>query len=81
MTDTHESMQAQFYKMMMDRAPLERLRMGCSMFDTAKRIVRSSILQANPKSSVKEIKKGIFLRFYSEDFKLDLRNKILNSLK
>lgn len=80
MTDTHASIERRFRRMMMGRAPLERLKMGCSMFDSAKRIVRSSILNQNPRLSAKEIKRAVFLRFYGQDFGREQQIKILNSL-
>ncbi len=81
MNDTHESIKLRFQQMMMSRAPAERLRMGCSMFDAAKQIVRSSIMNENPKSSPLETKKAMFLRFYGMDFNKEQKTKILNFLK
>jgi len=81
MLDTHESIQLRFEKMMMERSPIERLKMGCSMFDTAKEIVRSSILNKNPQASLEEIRKGIFLRFYGQDFNEVQIKNILGGLK
>ena len=81
MTDTHESIRVRFHQMLMSRSPLERLKMGCSMFDSAKQIVRSSILDQKPESSPQEIKKAVFLRFYERDFNPDQKEKILSSLK
>ncbi len=81
MTDTHESIKVRFHQMMMSRSPLERLEMGCSMFDTAKEIVRNSIINQGLGSSPQEINRQIFLRFYSQDFDEDQQKKILNSIK
>ncbi len=79
--DKSESMESRFHRMMMERPPEERLRMGCSMFDTAKEIVRSSILERNPHISPQELKKEIFLRFYGQEFESEQKRKILDSLK
>lgn len=79
-SDTHELMESRFHRMMMEHPPEERLRMGCSMFDAAKEIVRSSILERHPHISVQELKKEIFLRFYGTDFKTEHKKKILDSL-
>ena len=51
------------------------------MFDTAKEIVRSSILNKNPQASLEEIRKGIFLRFYGQDFNEVQIKNILGGLK
>ncbi len=81
MNDTSEKVDAYFRGLLMKKSPQERLRMGCSMFDTAKAIVRSSILERNPKSSSRKIKREIFLRFYGQDFQQEQRRKILETLK
>lgn len=81
MTDTHASIERRFRRMMMRRTPLDRLKMGCSMFDSAKRIVRSSVLHQNPRLSAGEIKRAVFLRFYGQDFGQAQQTKILNLLK
>ncbi len=77
-SDTHESIEFRFHRMMMELAPEKRLKMGCSMFDTAKEIVRSSILEHNPNISARELKKAIFLRFYGQDFSTDQQRKIMD---
>ena len=80
MTDTHNSIAIRFHQMIMERSGVERLEMGCSMFDTAKQIVRSSIIARNPGASGAQMKKEIFLRFYGQDFSPEYREKILNAL-
>jgi hypothetical protein len=65
----------------MAKSPEERLIMGCSMFDAAKEIARSSIMEENPKISPREIKEKIFLRFYGREFDEDRKKKILDALK
>ena len=81
MIDTHESINIRFRQMMMERSSIDRLKMGCSMFEAAKHIVRSSILAEKPQTSPQQIKKEIFLRFYGKDFKPEYKEKILNALK
>ena len=54
--------------------------MGFSMFDTVKKIVESSIINNNPSLSAKQIKKEIFLRFYSKDFTEIQRNNIISKI-
>jgi len=80
MMDTHDSVKKRFYEMMMSRSSVERLRMGCSMFDSAKEIVRSSIMCHDPQSSSSEIKKKIFLRLYEKDFNPDQKKRIVGTL-
>lgn len=80
MTDTHKSIQLRFERMMADRVPMERLRMGSSMFDTAKTIVRDSIVAQHPGISSQELKKEIFLRFYGQEFNKVQIKKISKAL-
>ena len=80
MNDTNESVQFKYKSMLMEQASEERLRMGCSMFMAAKEIVRSSIVNQNPKISEQELKKQIFLRFYEHEFTQEKREKILMEL-
>ena len=80
MNDTSPKITAYYDRMIMERSPQDRLRMGCSMFDTAKEIVRSSILEADPHISAPELKKKIFLRFYGQDFEAEQKIKIIEAL-
>lgn len=81
MTDTHPIMEARFKKLIMARSCQERLLMGCSMFDAAKQIVKSSLTQKQPKISAQEIKIGIFSRLYGGEFNEIEKSKILAALR
>ena len=81
MTDTSPAVMDLFDRLMMERSPEERLRMGCSMFDTAKEIVKSSILAEFPDISEKELRVKIFLRFYASDFDAGRIAKIVNAIR
>ncbi|MBU4487794.1 MAG: hypothetical protein KKI13_01855 [Candidatus Omnitrophica bacterium] len=81
MNDTHPAIEAKFRKLMMAKSCQERLLMGCSMFDSAKQIVRSSIVQKQPKISLQEIKIEVFLRFYGTEFNESEKRKILAALR
>lgn len=77
MNDTNSVMASQFRKLIMAKSREERLIMGCSMFDTAKRIVKDSILNQNPRITPQRIKKEIFLRFYGMEFNKSEKERIL----
>jgi len=64
----------------MNKSGEERLLMGCSMYDTAKEIVRNAIYNSRPGITDKEMKKEIFLRFYGKEFSRDDREKFLSAL-
>jgi hypothetical protein len=80
MDDTSPEMIEKMDEMIRMKSPIERLKMGCSMFDTAKRLVIAGIMHENPTISKVELRREIFLRFYGEDFDEVMREKILKHL-
>ncbi len=80
MNDTSEAMEKRYRALLMERSGEERLKMGCSMFDAAKEIVRSSILNENPGLTARELKEKIFLRFYGLDFSESQKQRIIAQL-
>ncbi len=54
--------------------------MGCAMFDMAKEIVHSAILNDNPRLSERKLKEKIFLRFYGHEFSVSRLKKIFRNL-
>lgn len=81
MNDTSPEMEKRYHDMLMRRSGEERLKMGCAMYDAAKEIVRSSILNENPGLTEQELKEKIFLRFYGLDFSESRKRKIVAELK
>ena len=81
MNDTSALMMSKYYRLIMAKSRQERLRMGCSMFDTAKKIVRSAILNQNPEITAARMKAEVFLRFYGNEFSAIEQKKILNGLR
>lgn len=80
MLDTHPEVAIHFRDLMMSKSGQERLLMGCSMYDTAKQIVRSAIYNNQPQITNDEMKKEIFLRFYGREFSRAEREKFLSVL-
>ena len=80
MNDTHPEIAVRFRNLIMSKTGQERLLMGCSMFDTAKEIVRSSIFNNHPGITEVEMKKEIFLRFYGQEFNRAEKEKVISSL-
>lgn len=81
MTDTHPIIEARFKKMIMARSGQERLLMGCSMFAAARQIVKSSLIQRQPKISAQEIKEGFFSRLYGGEFNEIEKSRIVAALR
>jgi len=80
MNDTHPDIAVRFQNLMMRKSGEQRLRMGCSMHDTAKQIVRSAIYNSHPEITDAEMKREIFLRFYGQDFSQTDKERILSTL-
>jgi hypothetical protein len=80
MNDTHPDVAIRFRELMMRKSGEQRLLMGCSMYDTAKQIVRSAIYNSRPDITDTEMKKEIFLIFYGQDFSQAERDKFFSAL-
>jgi hypothetical protein len=80
MSDTHPDVAVRYRDLMMSKTGQQRLLMGCSMYDTAKQIVRSAIYNSRPGITDKDLKKEIFLRFYGQEFSPSEREKFLSAL-
>ena len=80
MNDTHPDVAIRFRDLMMSKTGQQRLLMGCSMYDTAKKIVRSAIYNSRPEITDEDMKKEIFLRFYGNEFNQADREKFLSAL-
>ena len=76
MLDTHPDIAVRYRNMMMHKSGEQRLRMGCSMYDAARQIVRSAILDGNVDITEAEMRREIFLRFYGHEFSRDEREKL-----
>jgi len=63
--------------MLLERAPEERLKMGCSMGATARVLVRASVLAQDPHASPAAVRRALFLRFYSHEFSAAEQERIL----
>jgi len=80
MFDTHPEIAVRYRELMMRKSGEQRLLMGCSMYDTAKQIVRSAIYNSRPGITDAEIKREIFLRFYGPEFSRADRERMLSAL-
>lgn len=78
MNDTNTKIQMKCDEMMMSRTGVERLKMGLSMFDMAKRLVVASIVSSGKGG---DIQRQLLLRFYQSDLDLKTINKILETIK
>jgi len=74
-SDTNPKVEKLYRELLLSKSNEERLIMGCSMFNTAKKIVKASILNENPEITEDNLKKEIFIRFYGEEIDY---NRLLN---
>ena len=68
-------------EMIRAKTPVERLKMGCSMYQTSKSLVISAILEDDPNISQAHLRRELFLKFYSNDFDAITRDKIVKHLE
>jgi hypothetical protein len=81
MNDTSPEMERKMMEMIMTKSPIERVMMGCSMYETSKQLIIEGILRQNPGISKVKLRQEIFLRFYRDDFTPSQRDKILEHLE
>lgn len=81
MNDTSPEMEESYRAMIMERSGEDRIKMGCSMFDAAKALMRAGILDRNPHASPAEIRQALFIQFYGHEFDADSREKILAAIE
>ena len=69
--------------MIMERSGEERLKMGCSMFDTAKALMRAGILDQNPHASPAKLRRApVDDSSYLDEFDADsLRTSAIETLQ
>jgi hypothetical protein len=78
--DTPPDVDARYRQMLLARPGEDRLRMGFSMYATARALVVASILAKEPQASPERIREAIFLRFYGRDFAQATRERIVATL-
>jgi hypothetical protein len=81
MHDTSSEMMDKMHEMIQQKTPIERLKMGCSMYETSKTLVLRFILAKNPSISRKDLIRDFFLKFYQDDFSPTEREKIILHLQ
>ena len=81
MRDTTREMTVKMREMIQLKSPIERLKMGSSMYETSKRLISRAILENNPTISKAEFRREFFLRFYGNDLGDGDREKVLSDLE
>lgn len=81
MSDTPPEINERYRALLMQRTGEERLIMGCAMRDTARALVEASLRERDPQATVETIRKGLFLRFYGQEFDRETLAKILSAIE
>jgi hypothetical protein len=76
MTDTSLAVARMYRQMLMRRSGAERVKMGASMFATARVLAVASIRAKEPSVSADALRRALFLRFYGGDFDPEQRERI-----
>lgn len=80
MKDTSIEMEQRFRSMILARSGEDRLKMGCSMHETAQALVLASLKEKTPHLAREDLRRAFFLRFYGGDFDKSTSEKILTTL-
>lgn len=81
MNDTSPEFERKYRELLLQRSGAERLKMGCSMFSTARALVVASILEKDPAASPARVREQVFLRFYGHEFGAETRERIAMRLR
>jgi hypothetical protein len=73
-------MERTYREMLLSRSGADRLKMGCSMFTTARSFVVARALEKNPGASPALLRRALFLHLYAGDFDARERAKIAERL-
>ena len=81
MNDTHPRIEKIYSDMMKSKSGAERLKMGCSMFSTSKKLLEAGIRHRNSDISEIDLKIEVFLKLHGNDFDAEQKKKIIAHLR
>ena len=81
MNDTDPRIEKIYSDMMKSKSGAEKLKMGCSMFSTSKKLIEAGIRHRNPDISYTDLKIEVFLKLYGDDFDDEQKEKIIAHLR
>jgi hypothetical protein len=81
MRDTPDDVEARLFTLYAGLTPGERLRMACSMFDTAVALIKAGILHEQPEITEPKLREAIFRRLYSDCFTQEEMQRIIAYLQ
>lgn len=80
MSDTPPHVEKMYRELLMSRSPYERLKMACSMFDTARNLLAAGIRHRHPDIDEIDLRTEVFRCLYRRDFSEEQLNKIISQM-
>ena len=80
MRDTPPAVERKYREMLLRRSGAERLKMGCSMFTTARALAVAALLETEPAASPVTFRRALFRQFYGAEFSPEECERIANRL-
>ncbi len=80
MNDTPREIEQRYLSMMAKKTPAERLEMACSMFDTARLLMRAGLEERFGTLNEAHMRGRIFLRMYGDDFSRSALERMAGSI-
>jgi hypothetical protein len=80
MNDTSPEMQRTYRALLLQRSGAERVKMGGSMFATARALMLAGLRARNPAATPAALRRALFLRLYGADFGDAERERIAERL-
>jgi len=80
MKDTPASVEKMYHDQLMNRSGAERVLMACSMYTSAKAIIRACIPD-DALETEEDLRIEVFKRFYREDFTVGEMDRIVEGLR
>jgi hypothetical protein len=81
MKDTDPRIEKIYSDMMKSKSGAEKLKMGCSMFSTSKKLIEAGIRHRRPDISDIDLKIAVFLKLYGDDFDKEQKQNIIAHLR
>ena len=80
MSDTLPPIEQRYKEMLLARTPSERMRMVSRMYDSARKLVISSVQNGKQQLTASQLRGQLFLRMYGNDFTVAERERIVHKI-
>ena len=80
MNDTAPAVEIVYRRLLLARSGVDRLKMGCDMFDAAVTLARAGVRAAAPGATEERVRAEVFVRLYGGDFDAPTQARIVERL-